>query len=106
VLIGLSRRDNLLILLKVLEVSLPMHSILHGATISTGSPAGIFHFQVLAEQSEKKLSAQNSGRVMRYHAICFRSVNRGINFPVNTFKHSVFGTSRFMWNKSWCHILF
>lgn len=64
-LTGLSKRYNLLIVLEVSEVSLPMHSIIHGTTKNTRSPAGISHFKLLAGQSEEKPNAQNSGRVIR-----------------------------------------
>lgn len=68
---------------EVSEVSLPMHSILHG----TLKILDLLQFKLFAERSEEKLNAQNSRRVMRCHGICFSSVSGEINLPANTFKH-------------------
>lgn len=38
-----------------------MHSTLHGTIKIAGSPAGIFHFNLPAEQNKEKLNAQSSG---------------------------------------------
>lgn len=101
VLTGFPRRDNLLILPEVSEVSLPRHSIFHGITKNTWSPASVFHFKSLAGRREEKLNAQNSGRVIQCHGICFSPVSRDFSFPANTFKHFLF-----IWDESRCHILF
>lgn len=80
-------RANLLISLKASEVSLPMLLVLHSTAENTGSPAGIFHFKLLAEKSGEKMECTNNGRAMRYQAISFSSVNREINFPADIYKH-------------------
>lgn len=68
---GLSKSENLLILLKASEVSLPLLLMFHGTAANTGSLAGIFHFKLLAEKSGEKnlMHKQWNGFVVPYHLL-------------------------------------
>lgn len=60
--------------------------MLHSTAENAGSPAGIFHFKLLAEKNGEKIECTNNERATWYQAICFSSVNREINFPADIYK--------------------